>query len=76
MTLNAGDLKIKSVRVGERPTEYYQDDETLTLRFNPPLPVGEEQRVVFEYECDRPYDGMFFTPASAGAPHYTAQVHT
>ena len=76
MTLNAGDLKIKSVRVGERPTEHYQDDETLTLRFNPPLPVGEEQRVVFEYECDRPYDGMFFTPASAGAPHYTAQVHT
>ncbi|MHC4427671.1 MAG: M1 family aminopeptidase [Planctomycetota bacterium] len=76
ITLDAGDLKIESVRLGENHLEYYQDDKTLTLRFDPSLPPAEEQRVVIEYVCEKPYDGMFFTPSVPQAPNYTPEVHT
>ena len=76
LTLDAIGLDITSVTLNNSAVEYYQDDETLTLRFDPPLPVGQSQEVVIEYVCDHPYAGLIFTPSSPDAPNYTAEVHT
>ncbi|MCZ6542240.1 MAG: hypothetical protein O6768_01095 [Planctomycetota bacterium] len=76
ITLNAVGLDIATVTLEGEAIEHYQDDETLTLRFDPPLPPGEPREVVIEYSCIEPYTGMFFTPTSPAAPHYTAEVHT
>ncbi|MCH8344517.1 MAG: HEAT repeat domain-containing protein [Planctomycetes bacterium] len=76
ITLNAVGLDITTVKLEGEAIEHYQDDETLTLRFDPPLPPGEPREVVIQYSCIEPYTGMFFTPSSPAAPHYTAEVHT
>lgn len=76
LTLDAVRLEIQSVTMDGQPVSHYRGDETIALEFDPPLPVGKEQTVVFEYICDHPYDGMTFTPYSPDAPHYTAEVHT
>jgi aminopeptidase N len=76
ITLDAVGLRISAVTLGGEPVEHFQDDETLTLRFDPPLPAGEPREIVIEYTCADPYNGMFFTPSSAEAPSYAAQVHT
>jgi len=76
LTLNAVGLEVESVTLDGDDVAHYQDDETITLTFDDPLPVGREQTVTFEYICDHPYDGMFFTPYSPDAPDYTAEVHT
>ncbi|MEE8154277.1 MAG: hypothetical protein V3T53_04885, partial [Phycisphaerales bacterium] len=76
ITLDAVGLDITAVTLNNSAVEHYQDDETLTLRFDPPLPLGQPQDVVIEYVCDHPYAGLFFTPSSPQAPHYTAQVHS
>jgi len=78
LVLDAVNLKIGAVKLegnGAR-VEFSTDDKRLSLRFDPPLPAGQKQDVVIEYACDHPVDGMFFTPASAAAPAYTAEVHT
>ena len=76
ITLDAVGLDITAVTLDNSAVEHYQDDETLTLRFDPPLPPGQPQEIVIQYVCDHPYAGLFFTPSSPQAPHYTAQVHT
>ncbi len=76
ITLDAVGLDISSVTLNSSTVEYYQDDETLTLRFDPSLPVGQSQEIVIEYVCDHPYAGLTFTPSSPDAPDYTAEVHT
>ena len=76
ITLDAVGLDITAVTLDNSAVEHYQDDETLTLRFDPPLPPGQPQDIVIEYVCDHPYTGLFFTPSSPQAPHYTAQVHS
>lgn len=76
LTLNAAGLKITSVTLAGSPIEFSYDGQRLALRFDPPLPVGELQELVIEYVCERPYDGMIFTPASPDVPQYTPEVHT
>jgi aminopeptidase N len=74
--LDAVGLRISSVTMEGRPIEHFADGEHLTLRFDPPLAVGERRGVLIEYACEQPIDGMFFTPASPDAPEYHAEVHT
>ncbi len=76
VTLDAVGLRIESVTLNDSTVEHYCDDDKLTLRFDPPLPPGRPAEVVIAYSCLEPYDGMFFTPSSPDAPHYTAEVHT
>ncbi|MEE8148142.1 MAG: M1 family aminopeptidase, partial [Longimicrobiales bacterium] len=76
ITLDAVGLSIDEVTLDGRPVEHYGDDESLTIRFDPPLPPGAQHEVVIEYACIEPYTGMFFTPTSDDAPGYAAQVHT
>lgn len=76
LKLDAVGLKINSVKLDSKAVEFSQDDETITLRFDPALPVGQKKEIVFDYVCDHPTDGMVFTPSSSAAPQYTAEVHT
>ena len=76
LELDAIGLQIDSVTLNGKPVTHFRDDETISLSFDPLLPVGKEHTLVFEYVCDHPYDGMFFTPYSPDAPHYSAEVHT
>ncbi len=76
LTLDAVGLEIESVMMDGQPVAYFRDDETISLSFEEPLAIGKEQTVEFNYICDHPYDGMFFTPYSPDAPSYTAEVHT
>jgi len=75
LTLDAVGLDVSTVRVNGEPAEFSCADETITLRFEPPLPLGETAEITFDYACDHPYSGMFFTP-SAPEMGYTAEVHT
>lgn len=76
VTLNAVGLDIGSVRLDGQPIEHYHDGETITLYFDPPLPVGSEHAAEFLYTCERPAAGMIFTPQSQDFPQATAEVHT
>ena len=74
--LDAVALQIDSVTSGGKPIEHFADGHKLTLRFDPPLTVGEPVEIVIEYMCERPYEGMYFTTTSADVPDYHAEVHT
>ncbi len=74
LRLDAVGLLIREVTLGGRPVEHYQDDETLTLRFDPPILPGAAAELRIRYECIEPVMGMFFTPASDLVPW--VQVHT
>jgi aminopeptidase N len=76
LSLNAVGLDIQSVTLAGGAVEHFCDDESLTLRFDPPLPVGEKATIEIAYICEDPAEGMVFTPSSPEAPHYTAEVHT
>ena len=76
ITLNAVALNIGAVTLDGESVEHYADGETLTLRFDPPLAVGQAWEVVIEYTCEKPTAGMIFTPSSTEITNYTAQVHT
>lgn len=76
LKLNAVNLKINSVKLADRSVEFSTDGKHLTLRFDPALTGGKEYKLVIDYVCDHPLDGMFFTPYSPDAPHYSAEVHT
>lgn len=76
LTLDAVGLDVSSVTLQGDPVEHYQDDETLTLRFDPPLSPDTPHEVTIAYSCSNPYDGMTFTPSFPEAPQYTAEVHT
>lgn len=76
ITLDAVGLQIDSVTLNGSAVTHFRDDETISLSFDPPLKPGKEYTLRFEYVCDHPYDGMFFTPYSPDAPNYSAEVHT
>jgi aminopeptidase N len=76
LTLDAVGLDVSAVRLGDRPVEFFVDDETIAVRFDRPLERGAEHELVFEYACDHPTAGMYFTPAATDHPDYTAEVHT
>ncbi len=76
IALDAAGLTIASVTRAGDALEHFQDDDSLTLRFDPPLPVGRPVEIDIEYACEQPADGMTFTPSSPAAPGYTAEVHT
>ncbi len=76
VTLDAIGLDVSNVRTQDGPVEFFLDDETITLRFDPPLAVDRHHEIVFDYACDRPYAGMYFAPSAPDMPNYTAEVHT
>lgn len=85
LTLDAVNLKFKSVTLADHKVEQSYDDRVLTLRFDPPLALDAKYDLIMDYECDRPVDGLFFTPtapaspaspASPDVPEYSAEVHT
>ncbi|HRQ74480.1 MAG TPA: M1 family aminopeptidase [Phycisphaerales bacterium] len=76
VNLNAVALDIQTVRMNGRDIEYAYDETILTVRFDPPLPVGEEYELEFTYVCSQPWEGLYFTPSCESAPHYTAEVHS
>jgi aminopeptidase N len=76
LALDAVDLKIKSVKLESKPVEHSHDGRRLSLRFDSALMPGQTYELIIEYSCDRPIEGMTFTPSSPDAPNYSAEVHT
>lgn len=56
--------------------EHSYDGRRLGLRFDPPLALGVEAKVVVNYELHDPPDGLFWTPESPAWPGRPAQIHT
>jgi aminopeptidase N len=52
------------------------DGETLTLRFDPPLPVGIPTRLQIVYTVTDPPEGLVWTPESPESPGRAAQFHS
>ncbi|MCP3903924.1 MAG: hypothetical protein GY715_09850 [Planctomycetes bacterium] len=76
LVLDAIGLDVSSARINGQAVEFFVDDTTVTVRFEPPLELGREYELVFEYACERPYAGMIFTPAAADVDGYGSEVHT
>ncbi|QOJ01587.1 MAG: M1 family metallopeptidase [Phycisphaeraceae bacterium] len=76
LTLDARLLSISRVTVDGHITRFDHDGERLRLYFDPPLPVGEDSRIVTTYEVRDPPRGLFWTPESPAWPGRAAQVHT
>src|SRR5262245_30583603 len=55
LVLDAGSrIKVESVTVGGQPRPFTREDQTLTVRFDPPAAVGQKMDIVFRYRCDYP----------------------
>ena len=76
LELDAIGLDVTSVTCGDHDVEFFVEDESITLRFEPPLPTAVEHDIEFTYACERPYAGLYFTPTAPDMPDYTAEVHT
>jgi aminopeptidase N len=88
LRLDADGLRIDSVEVDGKPAEFVHDGSALSVRFAEPLvPVRgaaggavRETEILVRYSCDRPFDGLTFSPATAAAdgvaPARSAEVHT
>jgi aminopeptidase N len=76
LRLDAVGLDIHRVTLDGASVEHFIDDDSITLRFDPPLAGTVEREIVFTYDCIEPLDGIFFTPTAADVPGYTAEVHT
>jgi aminopeptidase N len=83
LSLNADQLLIKSVAIdpaspiaGTTTTSFDHDGTVLTIRFDPALPVGQDQSIVIEYGVDDPPDGLFWFPEGPEWPGRAAQLHT
>lgn len=80
LTLNAeqfqlGEVSMLSAPDGESVTSAY-DDRFITLRFNPPIPVGTSATVRINYRVSDPPEGLIWTPESQAWPGRAAQLHT
>ncbi|HWB21212.1 MAG TPA: hypothetical protein VG711_13015, partial [Phycisphaerales bacterium] len=57
LKLNEVGLKIKNVTSDEGKVEFSADDDSLTVRFDPPLSMDKEHSLTIDYSCDHPVDG-------------------
>lgn len=83
LTLDAAKMEIQSVSIPDdsplsrnTTVEFTYDDNRLALRFDPPVPPGQEVKVVVNYTLNDPPDGLFWTPESPQWPGRPAQIHT
>lgn len=65
--LNAVRLRIESVTATRTLAEHSTTDDTLTLLFEEPIPVGEEVSVAITYIAE-PKKGLYFRTADMGYP--------
>lgn len=65
--LNAVRLRVESVTASRPLAEHSSTDETLTLLFAEPIPVGEEVSVAITYTAE-PKKGLYFRTADMGYP--------
>ncbi|MDX9912763.1 MAG: M1 family aminopeptidase [Phycisphaerales bacterium] len=74
--LDARALKIDFVQCEGHRTRWSHDGETLTIRFDPPLPVGEERTIETRYDIIDPPNGLFWIHEDPAWPGRPAQIHT
>lgn len=82
LRLNAEQMEIESVclvgpdgsRRGVASTSY--DDHELTIRFDPPIAVGEQATIQVDYALHDPAQGLTWTTESPEWPGRPAQIHT
>ncbi len=83
LTLNAEQMEIASVEIpdssprhaGTKVSHAY-DGKALSIRFDPPLPPGQDADVVVRYTLHDPVDGLTWTPESPEWSGRPAQIHT
>jgi len=77
LTLDAPLLQIHATESpGYATTHTHADDGTLTISFDPPIPVGEQTQLTIRYTIDDPPEGLHWTPESPAWPGRPAQLHT
>src|SRR5690606_28006645 len=77
LTLDAPLLRIRSAASDGRAVSHeHADDGTLTVTFDPPVPLGEQADVTIRYTIEDPPEGLYWTPESPAWPGRPAQLHT
>ncbi|MBX3323452.1 MAG: HEAT repeat domain-containing protein [Phycisphaeraceae bacterium] len=76
LTLDARLLGINSVEAPGYATTYTYDGAVLSVKFDPPVPVGTRTEVITTYQIVDPPYGLTWTPESPAFPGRAAELHT
>lgn len=76
LELDAKALTIDGVSCEGRTATFTHDGNRLRLKFEPPVPVGQEATVVIRYTANDPPQGMVWNVESKDYPGRSAQLHT
>lgn len=78
LTLNAAEMQVDSVECAGFSTSFDVNAgaEELTVRFDPPVPLGTRVDLRVGYTVVEPTEGVIWTVESAAHPGRAAQIHT
>ena len=76
LTLDAVNLGIRSVHIGNAPQQYDYDGEQLHIRLSQPTQAKHPITIAIAYQVDQPQRGLYFVAPDAHYPHKPVQVWT
>ena len=76
LTMDAVDLKIKSVKVGKTNQEFDYDGEQLHIRLKQPATFGKSFTLTIDYAVENPQRGIYFIGPDKHYPNKPVQVWT
>ena len=76
LTMDAVDLKIKSVKVGKTEQEFDYDGEQIHIRLKQPSKFGKSFTLTIEYAVENPQRGIYFIGPDEHYPDKPTQVWT
>ncbi|MEL7330611.1 MAG: M1 family metallopeptidase [Cyanobacteria bacterium J06560_2] len=76
LTLDAVDLKIKSVKVGNTKQDFDYDSEHLKVQLKTPTKAGKTITLVINYAVQNPQRGLYFVGPDKNYPNKPTQIWT
>ena len=76
LTLDAVNLKIKSVKVGETKQTFDSDGEVLQVQLHEPTTANQPITIAIEYSVEKPQRGLYFVGPDKHYPDKPTQVWT
>jgi aminopeptidase N len=76
LTLDAVNLNIKSVKVGNKKQSFDYDGEQLQIQLKDPTEAGKSFTLAIAYSVEKPQRGIYFIGPDQDSPHKPLQVWT
>ncbi|MGB8689383.1 MAG: M1 family metallopeptidase [Microcoleus sp.] len=76
LTLDAVNLKIKSVKVGDTKQTFDSDGEVLQVQLHEPTAANQPITIAIEYSVEKPQRGLYFVGPDKHYPNKPTQVWT